>query len=132
MSTQAFAPPIQAELPDWILALKPPEADLAAPMESAVFVGLDSELEELVQASPEDLAWLAETAEQTTKLLSVEQAGAILDGKAKPMPALKRRKRRARKMRPSQLLALDLMLVMMIAALLLLALILRFLIAAVY
>lgn len=125
MSTQALAPPVQAELPDWILALKPPDADLAAPAESAVFVGLDSELEGLVQASPEDLAWLAETAEQTTKLLSIEQASAILDGKSEPMPRLKRRRRHSKKMRRSELLALDLMLVMMIAALLILALILR-------
>jgi hypothetical protein len=127
MSTQAFAPPVPADLPDWILALKPPEADLAAPVESAVFVGLDLELEGLLQASPEDLTWLAETAQQTTKLLSVEQASAIVDGKVKPMPHLKRRKRRSKKMRPSELLVLDLMLVMMIATLLILALILRYL-----
>ena len=127
MSTQAFAPPVPGDLPDWILALKPPNADLAAPAESAVFVGLDSELEGLLQASPEDLAWLAETAQQTTKLLSVEQASAIMDGKIKPMPSLKRRKRRSKKMRPSELLVLDLMLVMMIATLLILALILRYL-----
>ncbi len=127
MSTQAFAPPVPGDLPDWILALKPPDADLAAPSEGAVFVGLDSELEGLLQANPEDLAWLAETAQQTTKLLSVEQASAIMDGKIKPMPSLKRRKRRSRKMRPSELLVLDLMLVMMIAALLILTLLLRYL-----
>jgi hypothetical protein len=127
MSTQAFAPPVPAELPDWILALRPPDADLAAQAESAVFVGLDSELEGLLQASPEDLAWLAETAGQTTRLLSVEQASDIIDGKAKLMPRLKRRKRRSKKMRQNELLALDLMLVMMIAALLILALILRYL-----
>ena len=127
MSTQAFAPPVPGDLPDWILALKPPNADLAAPAESAVFVGLDSELEGLLQASPEDLAWLAETAQQTTKLLSVEQASAIMDGKIKPMPSLKRRKRRSKKMRQSELLVLDLMLVMMIATLLILAFILRYL-----
>jgi hypothetical protein len=127
MSAQALAPPVPAELPDWILALKPPGADLAVATDSMAFVGLDSELEELVQASPEDLAWLTETALQTTKLLSVEQASAILEGKAKPPPSPVRRKRRSKKMRQGDLLTLDLMLVMMIAALLIMVLILRFL-----
>ena len=31
MSTLALAPPVQAELPDWIVALKPPDADLTQP-----------------------------------------------------------------------------------------------------
>jgi hypothetical protein len=127
MSTQALAPPVQAELPDWILALKPHDADLAQPAESTIFVGLDAELEGLVQASPEDLAWLTETAEQTTQLLSHDQADLILEGKAKPVQRPKRRKRRSKKLRQSELLVLDLMLVMMMAALLIMVFILRFL-----
>ena len=55
MSSQLLAAPlVPAELPDWILALKPPDADMAEPTESAVFTGLDTELELPMQTNPGD------------------------------------------------------------------------------
>jgi len=55
MSSQPLALSlVPAELPDWILALKPPDADLAGPTESAVFIGLDTQLELPMQTNPGD------------------------------------------------------------------------------
>jgi hypothetical protein len=92
------SPPVPAELPDWILALKPPDADVTAPTEGAAFSSLDAELDALSRADPDELARLAETAEQTAQLMPRDQAGAILEGTVKLAPPRARR-RRARKMR---------------------------------
>ena len=118
MSSQPLASPlVPAELPDWILALKPPDADLAEPTESAVFIGLDAELELLMQTNPGEVSWLADTTEQTTHLLSRDQADAILEGKVKPAP-LPRPLRRPGRLRRSEVAVLDIMLILMILTLL--------------
>jgi hypothetical protein len=131
MSMLAYVPPpIPAELPEWILALKPPDADLAAaePMENAVFLGLDAELESLLQSNPEDVEWLAEVADQPTPIMSRDQAASILEGQAKPAPLPRPvRRKRYRKMRQEELLVLDAMLMLMILAVLALLFILKLL-----
>jgi len=127
MSSQTLASPlVPAELPDWILALKPPDADLAEPTESAVFIGLDAELELLMQTNPGEVSWLADTTEQTTHLLSRDQADAILEGKVKPAPLPRPRRRRPGKLRQSEVAILDMMLVLMILALLGALIVLRY------
>ena len=119
MSSPTLAPPpAPAELPDWILALKPPDADVAAPTESAVFLGLDAELELLMQTSPGDVSWLADTAEQTTRLLSRDQADAMLEGKAKLAPLPRPRRKRPGRLRRNEVAILDIMLILMILTLL--------------
>jgi hypothetical protein len=133
MSAQVFTePPVPADLPDWLLALKPPEADLAQPPaeESVVFFGLDAELEALGRSNPQDIEWLAEIAAQPTPLISHAQAESILDGAAKPdtlmRPHRKRRKRIGR-LRQEETILLDAMLALMILAVLALWLVMRFL-----
>ena len=111
-------PPAPAELPDWILALKPPDADVVEPTESAVFIGLDAELESLMQANPGDVSWLADTAEQTTRLLSRDQADAMLEGKAKLAPLPRPRRKRPGRLRRNEVAILDIMLILMILTLL--------------
>ena len=119
MSSQTLVSPlVPAELPDWILALKPPDADVAEPTESAVFLGLDAELELLMQANPGDVSWLADTAEQTTRLLSRDQADAMLEGKAKLAPLPRPRRKRPGRLRRNEVAILDIMLVLMILTLL--------------
>ena len=118
MSSKAFlSPPVRAELPDWVLALKRPGVDEAilAPTETAVFSELDAELEALSHTDPEELAWLAEDAERTYHLMSRNEAAAILDGEIKPeiTPRPKRR-RRPNRIRQSELVVLDVMLILMI------------------
>jgi hypothetical protein len=130
MSTPSFiSPPAPAELPDWILALKPPDADVAPVQteESAVFIGLDAELDLLARTAPDDIAWLAEIVDQPPPLISSTQAASILEGEVRPTPAMRppRRKRR-RKMRATDLFVLDLMLCLMILAILGLAFVLKF------
>jgi hypothetical protein len=130
MSAQALVPPLaEAELPDWILALKPAtlDADDGSPADSAVFVGLDTELEELLHAHPEDITWLAETANQPPPPVSRVQAELILEGQLKPAPIVRPRpKRRRRGLNQSERLALDLMMLMMIAALIMMWVVLRY------
>jgi hypothetical protein len=130
MSIQAFIPPpVEAELPDWILALKPAmlDADVESPTDSAVFSGLDSELEELLHANPEDITWLAETADQPPLPMSRVQAELILDGQVKPVPIVRPRPRRRRRgLNQSERLALDLMMLMMIAALVMMWIVLHY------
>jgi hypothetical protein len=130
MSTSPFvAQPLPAELPDWILALKPPDADAAtAPTDdSAVFVGLDAELEVLSQTAPEEIEWLADVADQPPPLVSSAQAASILEGAARPTRAMRSpRHKRRRKMRQMDLLVLDLMLGLMIMAILGLVFALKF------
>jgi hypothetical protein len=119
MSSQPLASPlVPAELPDWILALKPPDADMAEPTESAVFIGLDAELESLMQSNPDEVSWLADVTEQTTHLLSRDQADAILEGKATPTPLPRPRRKRPGRLRRSEVTVLDIMLVLMILTLL--------------
>ncbi len=119
MSSQTLGSPlVPAELPDWILALKPPDADVTAPTESAVFLGLDAELELLMQANPGDVSWLADTAEQTTHLLSRDQADAMLEGKAKLAPLPRPRRKRPGRLRRNEVAILDIMLILMILTLL--------------
>jgi hypothetical protein len=119
MSSPTFvSPPVPAELPDWILALKPPDADVAEPTESAVFIGLDAELELLMQANPGNVSWLADMAEQPPYLLSRDQADAILEGKAKLAPLPRPRHKRPGRLRRSEVAVLDIMLVLMILTLL--------------
>lgn len=119
MSSQTLVSPlVPAELPDWILALKPPDADVAEPTESAVFLGLDAELELLMQTRPDEVSWLADTAKQTTHLLSRDQADAILEGKAKLAPLPRPRRRRPGRLRRSEVAILDIMLILMILTLL--------------
>jgi len=119
MSAPTFVSPlVPAELPDWILALKPPDADVAESTESAVFIGLDAELELLMQANPGDVSWLADMAEQPPHLLSRDQADAILEGKAKLAPLLHPRHKRPGRLRRSEVAVLDIMLVLMILTLL--------------
>lgn len=119
MSSPTLASPlVPAELPDWILALKPPDADVAEPTESAVFLGLDAELELLMQANPGDVSWLADTAEQTTRLLSRDQADAMLEGKAKLAPLPRPRRKRPGRLRRNEVAILDIMLILMILTLL--------------
>jgi hypothetical protein len=117
-SPTLVSPLVPAELPDWILALKPPDADVAEPTESAVFIGLDAELELLMQANPGNVAWLADMAEQPPHLLSRDQADAILEGKAKLAPLPRPRHKRPGRLRRSEVAALDVMLVLMILTLL--------------
>ncbi len=123
--------PVQAEIPDWVLALKPPEADTAATEaqfpSGDVFIGLDTELQELAQDNPEELAWLAEIAEQTAEPLSQEEAAASLEGTHKPAPPPRRRRRKSG-LRKSQLVVLGIMMVFMILALLGVFLALRYLV----
>ena len=131
MSTQALVPPpAEAELPDWILALKPstPDADQGSPTESAVFVGLDTELEKLLHTNPEDITWLVETANQPPPPMSQVQAELILEGQLKPAPLVRPRpkRRRRRGLNQSERLALDLMILMMIAALIMMWVVLRY------
>jgi len=109
---------VPAELPNWILALKPPDADMAEPAESAVFSGLDTELESLMQTKPGEVSWLADSAEQVTHLLSRDQADAILEGKEKPTPLLRPHRRRSSKLRRSEAVILDILLILMILTLL--------------
>jgi hypothetical protein len=119
MSSQPLASPlVPAELPDWILALKPPDADVAESTESAVFISLDAELELLMQANPGDVSWLADMAEQPPHLLSRDQADAILEGKAKLAPLPRPRHKRPGRLRRSEVAVLDIMLVLMILTLL--------------
>ena len=119
MSSQTLVSPlVPAKLPDWILALKPPDADVAEPTESAVFLGLDAELELLMQTRPDEVSWLADTAKQTTHLLSRDQADAILEGKAKLAPLPRPRRRRPGRLRRSEVAILDIMLILMILTLL--------------
>jgi len=119
MSSQPLASPlVPAELPHWILALKPPDADMAEPTESAVFIGLDAELESLMQSNPDEVSWLADVTEQTTHLLSRDQADAILEGKVKSAPLPRPRRRRPGKLRRSEVAILDIMLILMILTLL--------------
>lgn len=78
MSTPPFTgEPVPADLPDWILALKPQAPDGTPPPAESVFLGLDAELASLSQQNPDDLAWLADTAEQTMSLLEKGQAAQI-------------------------------------------------------
>jgi hypothetical protein len=119
MSAPTFVSPlVPAELPDWILALKPPDADVAESTESAVFIGLDAELELLMQANPGNVSWLADMAEQPSHLLSRDQADAILEGKAKLAPLPRPRHKRPGRLRRSEVAVLDIMLVLMILTLL--------------
>jgi hypothetical protein len=117
-SPTLVSPPVPAELPDWILALKPPDADMAESTESAVFLGLDAELELLMQANPGNVSWLADMAEQPPHLLSRDQADAILEGKAKLAPLPRPRHKRPGRLRRSEVAVLDIMLVLMILTLL--------------
>jgi len=129
MSTPPFiSPPAPAELPDWILALKPPDADTAPTQteENAVFIGLDAELEMLAQTAPDDIEWLAEIVDQPPPLMSSVQAASILEGEIKPARAMRLRRRKRRKMRPADLIVLDLMLALMIVASLGLLFVLKF------
>jgi len=119
VSSQPLTSPLSpAELPDWILALKPADADIAEPAESAVFSGLDAELESLMQTQPDEVSWLADSAEQMTHLLSRDQADAILEGKAKPAPLPRPHRKRPSKLRRSEVVILDMLLILMILALL--------------
>jgi len=129
MSTPPFiSTPVPAELPDWILALKPPDADTAPTQteENAVFIGLDAELEMLAQTAPDDIEWLAEIVDQPPPLMSSMQAASILEGEIKPARAMRLRRRKRRKMRPADLIVLDLMLALMIVASLGLLFVLKF------
>jgi len=129
MSTPPFiSTPVPAELPDWILALKPPDADTAPTQteENAVFIGLDAELEMLAQTAPDDIEWLAEIVDQPPPLMSSVQAASILEGEIKPARAMRLRRRKRRKMRPADLIVLDLMLALMIVASLGLLFVLKF------
>jgi hypothetical protein len=127
MPSQPLAsPPVPVELPDWILALKPADADMAEPAESAVFSGLDAELEMLMQTKPDEVSWLADSTEQITHLLSRDQADAILEGKAKPVLLHRPRRRRPGKLRRSEVAILDMLLILMILALLAALIILRY------
>jgi len=119
MSSQPLASSlVPAELPDWILALKPVDADVAGPAESDVFAGLDTELQLLMQTNPGEVSWLADSTEQMTHLLSRDQADAILEGKAKPVPLLRPRRQRPGKLRRSEVAILDIVLILMILTLL--------------
>jgi len=115
MSSQKLEPPVRAELPDWILALKPPEADTAE-LESAVFTGLDSELAELMRVNPDELAWLADVAEQAVQRISSDEAAAILEGTRKPT-RIRVRRRRYRRQRTA-LILLNVILFLMVLAVL--------------
>jgi hypothetical protein len=127
MSSQPLASsPVPVELPDWILALKPADADIAELAESAVFSGLDAELELLMQTKPDEVSWLADSTEQITHLLSRDQADAILEGKVKPVPLLRPRRRRPGKLRRSEVAILDMLLILMILTLLVALIILRY------
>ena len=129
MSTPPFiSTPVPADLPDWILALKPPDADTAPTQteENAVFIGLDAELEMLAQTAPDDIEWLAEIVDQPPPLMSSVQAASILEGEIKPARAMRLRRRKRRKMRPADLIVLDLMLALMIVASLGLLFVLKF------
>ena len=128
-SPTLVSPLVPAELPDWILALKPPDADVAEPTESAVFLGLDAELELLMQANPGDVSWLADTAEQTTRLLSRDQADAILEGKAKFAPLPRPRRKRPGRLRRNEVAVLDIMLILMILTLLGALIVLRYILS---
>jgi hypothetical protein len=128
MSTRPYLPPpVPAELPDWILALKPLEADQPAggPAESVVFIGLDEELEALLKTNPEDIEWLAQVAEQPLPPMSPDEAASILEGHAKPVSLPMPHKRR-RKMRQAELLVLDALLALMIIAILALVFMLKY------
>jgi hypothetical protein len=128
-SPTPVSPLVPAELPDWILALKPPDADVVEPTESAVFIGLDAELESLMQANPDDVSWLADMAEQPPYVLSRDQADAILEGKAKPAPLPRPRRRRPGRLRRSEVTILDIMLVLMILTLLGALIVLRYILS---
>ncbi len=128
-SPTPVSPLVPAELPDWILALKPPDADVVEPTESAVFIGLDAELESLMQANPGDVSWLADMAEQPPHLLSRDQADAILEGKAKPAPLPRSRRRRPGRLRRSEVTILDIMLILMILTLLGALIVLRYILS---
>jgi hypothetical protein len=117
MSQTVVAPLEPAELPDWILALKPSDADVAEPAENIVFSSLDAKLESLAQVNPDDVTWLAEVAEERPVLMSEFEAAAILEGKAKPA-RLRARRRRPSRWRRNELIILDAILFLMVLAVL--------------
>jgi hypothetical protein len=131
MSAAPFiSAPVQAELPDWILALKPSDEELAAAesAEGAAFVGLDAELEALAQTNPDDIAWLAQVADQPLPPVSSLEADSILEGHLPATLTLPPRpapRRRASRLRQNERLIIILMLFMVILEFLIGALLLR-------